>query len=409
MSQINSEIVQSRIFRVITIAVCGYGLLLTVAGFVIGRTAPDGIADFRQRWFEIQHFVHQMDPWDVMRGQAAGLDGVPFMYVGGYPPWSYSIGTALIPPLPLEYSLAVFTLIQIGSLSGILLIIYKTTQSYLRSGWAGWFFMGLFLALPGLATDLKWGNYTTIAIFALMLCMHLCKSPRLLPALLGGVCFSIAFVKPQLVALCGLILLYKGYWRSWGTAGVLVLLYTAAASLALHTAPWELTAQVFGSTVRYAELYSYAKYYNHGLLDILKLFEVPVGVIVKMGLVLGVAAVTALYWRYHRSIPSVTLWAIPATFAPLWAYNQKYDWLMIFFLLFAFGVYALQSRPEVMKRNLICFTALAVLSVTLTFKLVWFGYVVNCWLQFGLRLLWVAALLVLLHWQSEEAAREARP
>jgi len=402
MIQSKPEVVQSRIFRVITIAVCVYGLILTIAGFVIGRITPNGIADFRQRWFEVQHFVHQINPCDVMSGKEAGLEGVPYMYIGGYPPWSYSIGTALIPPLPFQYSLAVFTVIQILSLLGILLIIYKASQGYIKSSWVGCFFIGLFLSLPGLATDLKWGNYTTIAIFALLLCVNLSKSKKFPCALMGGLCFSIAFVKPQLVALCGLVLLYKGYWRSWVTAGALVLFYSVVASVVLHATPWELTARVFESTVRYDDLYSYAKYYNHGFLDILKLFEIPIGVIVKLELVLGVAAVTALYWRYHKYIPVVTLWAIPATFAPLWAYNQKYDWQIIFFLIFAFGVYTLQSRPEVIKRNIVCFTLLIILSVTLTFKLVWFGYIVNCCFQFGLRLLWITSLLLLLHWQKEE-------
>lgn len=408
MIQDKSKIVQSRLFKLLTIAVCGYGLLLTIAGFVVGRVTPDGIADFRQRWFEVQHFVHRINPSDVMSGKVAALEGVPFVYIGGYPPWSYTVGSILIPPLPFQFSLAVFTLFQLLSLLGILLLIYQTTQRYLKSIWAGFFFMGIFLSQPGLATDLKWGNYTTIAVFALMACILLCRSRRRFVALLGGLCFSIAFVKPQLAALFGLVLLWEGYWRSWTTAAGLVLMYTMVAAITLQSSPWTLIAAVFESTVSYRELYSYAQYYNYGLFDILKLFEVPVGLIVKCELVLGIAAVTALCLRYRRYVPAVTLWAIPATFAPLWAYNQKYDWLIIFFLLFAFGLYALQSRPVVMKRNLLCFALLTVLSIVLTFKLVWFGYVANCCLQFALRLIWLVALGFLLHWQREEHSEVSR-
>lgn len=398
--QCKPDIVESKLFRCITVVVCAYGFVLSLAGFLVGRLSEGGLLDFRQRWFEIWHFVHRVNPFDVMNGRVEAFEGVPFMYVGGYPPWSYTIGTVLIPPLDSQYSLLIFTIIQLLSLAGILLFIYKTTGRYIQSKWVAVFFCGLFLSLPGLATDLKWGNYTAVSIFFLMLCMHLCRSKKLLILLLAGFCYSIAFVKPQLVALFGLILLYKGYWRVWSVAAALVVAYTLISAVNLHVFPWVLVSQLFESTVNYSGLYSYASYYNHGLLDVLKLFEVPVGFIVKLEFPLGIAAVSALYWVYHKRVPTITLWAIPATFTLLWSYNQKYDWLIIYFLLFAFGIYALRSPAAFVKRNIACFIVLVLVSAVATFKLMWFGYVVNCWLQFLLRVVWLAALLLLLRWQS---------
>jgi len=402
MTKYEFSIVESRIFRCITVLLCVYGFALSLAGFLVGRLTETGLLDFKQRWFEIQHFVHQINPFDVMNGSVDALEGVPFMYVGGYPPWSYTVGTALIPPLNFQYSLFVFTVVQLLSLSGILILIYKTTGKYVQSKWVAFFFIALFLSLPGLATDLKWGNYTVISVFFLMLCIYLSESKRLLFLLLAGFFYSIAFVKPQLIALFGLILLFKGYWKVWSVAAALVALYTLISSVSLHVSPWLLVSQLFESTVNYTKLYNYARYYNHGLLDILKLFEVPVDMIVRVEFPLSVAAVSVLYWKYYKHVSAVTIWAIPSTFALLWSYNQKYDWLIIFFLLFAFGIYAFRSSSGLAKRNIACFAGLTVISLLATFKLMWFGYVINCWLQFLLRFVWLVGLLLLLRWQSAE-------
>ncbi len=402
----DSTIVRSAWFKALAVLLLLYGVSLSAAGFAVGRAADSGLQDFRQRWFEIRHFYRGINPYDVMHGGAEALEGVPCIYIGGYPPWSYILGGFVIPPVNAHAALAVFTLVQLGSLAGILFLIGRSTARRFHSLWAAVFFGGLFLALPGVATDLKWGNYTVIVIFALFVCMELCASQRRGVQLAAAVCFAFAFIKPQLAALFGVVLLCRGLWRVWAPAALIVALCTALASAHLGERPDTLVRQVFASSVGYADLYGYAQYYNHGLFDILKLAGVGVSSITVAGAVAGVAAVTALLCRYAGRVPATSLWAIPATFATLWGYNQKYDWMVIFFLLLAFGGWALESKPESAQRNLAHFAVLAVASAALTFKLVWFGYAANCWIQFAVRVLWLAALLSLLRRQGRDTERQ---
>jgi hypothetical protein len=95
-----SSVIESRWFKGVTTLLLAYGVALSAAGFAVGRCAGGGLQDFRQRWFEIRHFWRGIDPFDVMTGGAEAIEGVPFMYVGGYPPWSYLMGCVVIPPLP---------------------------------------------------------------------------------------------------------------------------------------------------------------------------------------------------------------------------------------------------------------------------------------------------------------------
>ena len=392
------------LFRIATVCLLVFGISLVVLGYVLRGSLSEGGADFRLRWCDVQHVFHRINPANVSTGECDGLENAKFSVpISGYPPWSHVIGFVFVPPIPMDYSLVVFSFFQALALLIICLLIYSVTRNRSLTDCFPYMFVGLFLSLPGVCTDIKWGNYTLISLCFLAISIILCERRNNTLSFVAGFCYSIAFVKPQLAALFGLFFLIKGYWRVWSIAGFFVLLYTLITSFLVKETPWALTMQVFRQmTVVSPNLNSYLVRYNYGLLDILKIFNIPLSVVSKLNFFIGIICVVLLYVKYRKYVTLLAQWAIPATFTTMWTYNNKYDWIIIFFLLFSFGVYALETKSVNTRRNIICFVFLSILSICLTAKLVWFGYVINCYVQLFIRLIWLTALIIMLHWQKRE-------
>jgi hypothetical protein len=100
------------------VAVCAAFLLYAVLSVLYVTRWPATVAgtDFFFRWQEIQYVFRGIDPRDVVQG-VAPVDGAVGRPQFTYPPWSYVLGSVLVPPVPAAVALPWFAVLNFAGLA----------------------------------------------------------------------------------------------------------------------------------------------------------------------------------------------------------------------------------------------------------------------------------------------------
>ena len=226
------------------------GALYTTAGVRRLVTDVPGSypVDLRLRWWEERLFASGLNP------QLYGHDDPMLSSVhesmrnigGSYPPWSYTTGLLLVPPVDWELARWYFAMLSLTSLGFSAFCAYRWCASgSIPSAIAA---AMVFAVFPS-AICISYGQYA-VPILGLQVAAIVAldgKRPLLAGALLG-----VALVKPQLTMLLVLALAAGGSFVAAFTAGVVAVLGTLVMALVVREAPWTVLVRSLTEAVHNA-------------------------------------------------------------------------------------------------------------------------------------------------------------
>jgi hypothetical protein len=288
------------------------------------------LTDFHLRWQEIQYVFRGVDPRDVLTGISPVEPAIGRPQFT-YPPWSYILGSLFIPPIPLQYALPWFALLNAA---GLVVIAVQASRLGRPFGWRA----RLLLPAAALATlavpvTLRHLNYTIVVCAALALFVRFDENGQHGRA---GAALAFVALKPQLGALFFLIPLFRRNWRTLIVAVSLNVAATAVATVALSKSPLTLVSGMAREGASYTDAYL-------GAFDLLRRVGMPRPAVLLMGMIAGVLG-TVLLLRTHRWIPVRTLVGVVACITTLWSYQRTMDLLILGFLVCPLALTAYRTR-----------------------------------------------------------------
>jgi hypothetical protein len=339
--------------------------------------------DLRLRWIE-ERLV-----WEGVNPQVAGhpdseLPEVhePMKELGGsYPPWAYSTGLVLVPPLPWRLVRWYAVLLNSAALGILGWWSYQQVHRFGRT-WA-WVSVGSALAMFPTSICLSYGQYGVIIAGCLAAVELLLQRRTGRCELFAGVALGVACVKPQLGGLFVLAVLLEGRWLSVATC---VAYLAAASGLA-----WLLTGSDPVTMLRMSvqEASAFSLLSHNPLVPTARNwfgFQLATAILSLAGLAVGSALLVL-----SRSYPRLVRWSICAVVSMFWGYRKHYDTPLIVFPLVGLLLAALE------RRGVIWWTAFAGFGLT-----VWAPIRDAQWnlslVQWIDLIVWVAGVGMLLYW-----------
>jgi hypothetical protein len=313
-----------RIPRRLKLALVAVLALLSIAylgkGFYIGAF-KDG-SDVLRRWAEEHYLLH--DLVDPRLAAIFARHGVV------YPPWSYFSGLFLLWP-PWPQVRAWYALINLACLSWIIGFAagYARGQSKLDR-----FLLVLSVtAIAAVCTNLGVGNYGVIVLALLVGAYQADDADR---PVLSGLLMGVAMLKPQLAAPFLLVALVRGRFRALATAGLYLVVATAAIGMISDIDPVRMLLQ----SAQFAGAYAHT---TDGLLTVVLDVAVPYRLAAPLTAIGCLAIFTPLLWTNREREPML-LFAIAAVLSRLWTYNLNTSNLILVFLLLALWRLAIETR-----------------------------------------------------------------
>jgi Glycosyltransferase family 87 len=345
--------------------------------------------DLRLRWIE-ERLV-----WEGTNPQVSGHPDPELSEVhqgmkilgGSYPPWAYSTGLILVPPMP--WRLVRWYAVLANSLAlGVL--GWWSYQQARRFGntWA-WVSVCSALAMFPTAICLSYGQYGVIIAGCLAVAEWLLQKRSIRSDLFAGVALGVACVKPQLGGLFVLAVLLEGRWLSVTTC----FAYLAAAS----GFTWLLTGAdpvtMLGVSLREASAFSFLS--HNPLVHAVRNrfgFQLATSILSLGGLAAG-----SVLLMLSRSYPRLVRWSLCAVISMFWGYRKHYDIPLLVFPLIGLLVAALERRQVIWWMS---FGSLG-LTVWMPIRNAQWNLPVVQWIDL---VVWVAGAGMLLYWGQGKAA-----
>ena len=294
-----------------------YGLLF---GSGTETTYP---IDLRLRWIEGRLVVRGLDPQELGHPDPdLPPSHAPMATMGGsYPPWAYTTGLLLAPPLGWAATRAYYAMVCMASLAAIGCWAYRLgagSPPALRSCCVA----GV-LALFPFAICISYGQYGVPIAACLAASLMALEAGR---DGLAGLCLGVALVKPQLSGLFALALLIRGRFRAVAWAGLYVALATGVAWAAIGTDPLAMMRNTSREASRFWFL-------SHNPLVPLLADRLGFS---AMTLLLGVSGslacvLVAARSRDDRPQDLSRLFAACAIISMFWSYRRHYDTVLLAF------------------------------------------------------------------------------
>jgi hypothetical protein len=288
------------------------------------------LTDAYLRWQEIRYVFKGVDPRDVVLGTVP-VDPAVGRPRFTYPPWSYVLGSAVIPPITSRHAIAWFVAVNVAGLALMAAHAARLGTPFGRRA-------RLLVPLSALATiavpiTLRHLNYSIVVCAALAAFVHYAEKGAPLRA---GAALAFASLKPQLGALFFLVPLFRRSWSTLLVGGALNVAAALAAAAMLSKSPLALVTAMAEEGASYADAYL-------GMFDLLRRFGVPNSTVLLMGMVVGVVGASAVLHLF-RDRPLRTLVGVVACFTTLWTYQRTMDLLILGFLVGPLAVRAYRSR-----------------------------------------------------------------
>jgi hypothetical protein len=334
------------------------GLLLAVLGTLsvaytaLGMTALAGSTDFsypidlRLRWLESRLVWEGIDPQEAwgpessrqadssLRADKPGLD---LGLLPGYPPWAYTTGLVLVPPLPWPLLRWYSVLLNAAALGIIARWAYRQLSGCGQT-W-GWVAVASALAMFPMAVCISYGQYAVIIAGCLAAADLLLERQTRLGDLVAGIALGIACVKPHLAGLFVLAVLIESRWLAVTSWAAYLLATSGLAWLLSGSDPLTMLAE----SVKGAHIFINGSH-NPLVPWVQWLFGFR-GATAILGLAgLGIGLVLLVRARSH---PRLVRWGICAVVAMLWTYRRHYDIPLTVFPLIGLLFAALDSRKAI--------------------------------------------------------------
>jgi hypothetical protein len=303
---------------------------------LLGASPRSYPIDLRLRWIEHRLTYQAQNPQTAGHPDhelPASHEGMRTLG-GSYPPWSYTLGMALIPPLQWRWTVAYFWGLNVIALVTLAL-------------WAFWRLRSVDARLATLAAAIPLTN------FAAAICVSYGQYGVLVAGLLvgsaialrrgesvaAGVLLALALVKPQLSAPFVLGLACQGRLATPAIAA-------GAAGVAWLAMAWWVDTPALQLLNAAAAESSYFHYLSHNPLT--RWLTPAIGRLptILILAVAGAAAVAAYAFRRRESGDPFDLLAVAAVVAMFWSYRRHYDVaLMSIPLVHALGGAARSGSP----------------------------------------------------------------
>lgn len=237
---------------------------------------------------------------------------------GNYPPWSYTTGLLLAPPIPWPAVRVTFACVSFASIAWIGVWCYRQGQS-LGPGWGAVALASALAAFP-FCVCLSYGQYSIFVLAMILACFELLRRERMF---LAGVALGVAAVKPQLAGLLFLVPMIYPYTipaKLRFLVGAAV--YMAAASFAIAwyvgSTPWEMLGGPANESIKFYHLSN-----NPLVIWAADAFGFSLG---SKLLAMSVAGICALLlWTIRRQNDLLAAFSICSILAMYWSYSRHYD------------------------------------------------------------------------------------
>lgn len=302
----------------------------------IGTSYP---IDLRLRWIE-ERFV-----WEGVNPQEAGhpddivaINHQLLTTLGaGYPPWAYSIGLILVPPVPWWLTRWYAVSINSAALVGIGWWAYNQAKGYGHT-W-GWVSAGSALALFPTAICLSYGQYSVIVAGCLAAADHLLERQTRGGDILAGFALGVACVKPHLGGLFVLAVLLEGRLISFAACSAFLLASSGLTWFLTGADPVTMFRRSFEDASAFA-------FVSHNPLA--PILEAHFG-FRSATTILGLAGLLAflLSAKILKTNCRLIGWSVCAVISMYWGYRKHYDAVLMLFPLVGLLRVALERREAI--------------------------------------------------------------
>ena len=301
--------------------------------------------DLHRRWLEHRYFWQRQNPYDVL-GTSLGLESegsrdasinpeIGPLVDGAYPPWSFTTGVVLVPPISWQAVRIYFSFLNLIALAVIIYWAYRTGHPFGK--WSAFVMVGASSGLAANLFSLSAGQYTII-VNSLLIVSLLSFDKRL--DIFAGLALGIAMIKPQISGLFFLAFLVKARWRVVLACIAYVLVATMLTCWWIRTNPIEMMQQMWQASHQWLGTAG-----GYGPLTFLQLMLGRNQLATKATFLTGsVSGLLLMFLRRHSSL--LALFAIAAVLGRLWTYHGVYDNTMLVFLLVYLGVVFLRNPSK---------------------------------------------------------------
>jgi hypothetical protein len=303
----------------------------------------DHMMDLTHRWRENGYVFNGQNPYDVFRayrGQEvpSGRDASfhprygPTL-TGGYPPWSFFTGLALVLPADWDVTVNYFAFVNLLAVGVTAVWAYRLGRP--QGVAAGVFLAAAILAVFSHQTTLRQGQYGII-VNALLIGMFWCLESR--KPFSAGLFYGMAVVKPTVSVPFLLVFIARRQYRALAGAAVYGAVACAVVWALTRTNPVEMLRDALHESQGYVA-------YGDGLIRILIQTGGMSPRSATLLLMIGGLVVGGVLTHLYRNRSTLTLFAIAALVGRLWTYHERWDNVTLIFLLAPLAQLAL-TRPS---------------------------------------------------------------
>lgn len=237
---------------------------------------------------------------------------------GNYPPWSYTTGLLLAPPIGWQTVRGTFACVSFAAIIWIGIWCYRQGQMF-GPGWGVVALTSALAAFP-FCVCLSYGQYSIFVLAMILACLELLRRNKMFAA---GITLGIAAVKPQLVGLLFLVPMIYPYSIPAKLRFLLgAAVYMAAASFAIAShvgsTPWEMLGGPANESIKFYQLSN-----NPLVIWSADAFGFSLGSKLLAVCVAGICAL--LLWATRRQNNLLAAFSICTILAMYWSYSRHYD------------------------------------------------------------------------------------
>jgi hypothetical protein len=305
-------------------------------------------SDAEPRWQENAYFFHGKDPYRLMTGQDAPIEGIGMMNKGmpGTMPWGPVLSQIIFPGF-LPFSAAVLwgLALFIGLFAVICFMVKNLVLKKTGSILIALFTIAVVLAQYGFAPELKWLNIGGHVVGLLLIACLLDDKKY---GIIVGVLLGFAMIKPQLAILFFLPHLARKNYKVI-IAGVITVVV-----------PYLINAAMFGynpitQLLDYYEISAVTQVANghayFGFFDPLtKWFGVDPLVLSPIQMFICFIVCLILCIKF-RNAPNYLLFSIPAVISTLWTYSNEVNLPVLALLIIAIILEIFKNTTSVVMRR----------------------------------------------------------
>ncbi len=322
--------------RLMSVVAWSLALGLLAVGFWLYAT--QGQEDLRLRWLEKLYVLNGVNPLDALSDRPVELLNLPALgRMAGYAPWSYVYAILFAPSGDASVAVAWFAVLNLAAWAMLMAFGWRTLAELSPDTALPWIAAAAAVTFVAIPVVLRHGNYGLIVAALLAGMVWLLDRDR---PWLAGFCLGLAMVKPQLAALFCFVPLTRGRVSPVLVAAMLVCGAWLVAAFLTSTSPLRLLAAMLNQGAGFGDAYQ-------GVFAVLRVFGISGPLTTVAGMAVGAGIVAWLCWR-NRDLDLVTIAAIPAVVATIWAYHRTHDLMILSFLGLAAirGLAAVERRPS---------------------------------------------------------------